>query len=406
MGLTDEGFTALRAADYLTQIRADYEAALLAAGQSGSPDWVRDTFLANTTAIMATRLGDLSELTQAIYDARDVNAAQGVQLSNLALIVGVVRREATASTALVDPTGTAGTFIPQGTIVEGGGVNGAAQWATTEDATLPATGVPVTATAAGAVVATTGQIDKIVVPISGWTAVTNPAAAVVGEARESDDALRLRRQQSLQISGATSANALRSNLLNLTNADGSPTLLAAIVLENDDAVAVVVEGVTIDAHSVIVIVHPDTIDAAAKAIVARAIYDLLAIGISTSGTDVVATVTGLDQLPKTIKFDLVDTVLVDAIITLGMEVAAPGQPAPPTFADVKPLVEAAVTDYFLALSPGDDVLSLSMFGLIGDIAGIQNASISFSAPVVSTVVVPILVDEIGAEGTFVVVEAP
>lgn len=47
-----------------------------------------------------------------------------------------------------------------------------------------------------------------------------------------------------------------------------------------------------------------------------------------------------------------------------------------------------------------------MFGLIGDIAGIQNASISFSAPVVSTVVVPILVDEIGAEGTFVVVEAP
>ena len=55
--------------------------------------------------IVADRLGSLSEALQAIYDARDPNNATGVQLSSLALAVGVERHDATPSRVVCTLTG-------------------------------------------------------------------------------------------------------------------------------------------------------------------------------------------------------------------------------------------------------------------------------------------------------------
>ena len=95
-GLSDQGYTAKRTSEYLTDIRDRYEAAT-----GLVPDWDRDTVIGNLTAIMAALLNDLDELTRAVYDARDPNNATGVQLTNLALAVGISRQEATRSTATV-----------------------------------------------------------------------------------------------------------------------------------------------------------------------------------------------------------------------------------------------------------------------------------------------------------------
>src|SRR5678815_4906282 len=98
MPLTDEGYAAPTAADFLTTIRDAFVAALTGLGLPADVDWSRDVFLGQITASMAVTLGDLSEGTQALYDGFDVNAATGVMLDSLALIVGVTRRPASAST--------------------------------------------------------------------------------------------------------------------------------------------------------------------------------------------------------------------------------------------------------------------------------------------------------------------
>ena len=119
MPLDATGFTALRAADFLDIIRDDYEARTQL-----DIDFERDIFLGNITAIMATQLGDISELLQGVYDSRSPNNAQGIQISDLSSGVGVRRQEASFSRATVTITGTAGVSILTGRQVRGGGVLG------------------------------------------------------------------------------------------------------------------------------------------------------------------------------------------------------------------------------------------------------------------------------------------
>lgn len=106
-GFTDKGYVAPRAAEYLSHIRDRYEALT-----GLQVDWSRDTFLGQISALMAQQLGDLAESAQGLYDAFNVNNAQGLHLDSLAMIVGVRRNEATYSTALIRVRGEVDTFIP------------------------------------------------------------------------------------------------------------------------------------------------------------------------------------------------------------------------------------------------------------------------------------------------------
>jgi uncharacterized phage protein gp47/JayE len=361
-GLTDDGYTAPRAADFLTVIRSAYEE------ETGlTIDWSADTFLGVSTSIMATQLGDLGEATQALHDGFDVNGASGLQLDNLALLVGVTRNAATYSTATVTLTGTTGTIIPEGSLVEGGGSDGKARWATTEDVTLAGgTGsVVVQAEDVGEVVADALEIDAIVTPVSGWTAVSNTDPATTGEARESDAALRKRRQQSIQVAGSRSLNALRANLLAV---DG---VQAAVVVDNPTTATATVEGLSLTAHSIGVVVYPSTLTTAQKEAVAQAIYDHLAAGIATNGTDVVATVTGLDGYAKTIRYDYAGTTTVNVATTVTL---AAGY----ELADVEEPIQELIADYFLALTVGDAARRLALFALVATIDGVEAAAMTLN----------------------------
>ena len=180
---------------------------------------------------------------------------------------------------------------------------------------------------------------------------------VVGE---SDAALRKRRQQSLQTGGSRSLNAIRAAILALDGVE------AATVIENTSIVSAVVEGLTLAAKSIAVIVYPSTLTDDQKAGVAEAIYATIPAGISTNGTDVTATVTGLDGFSKTIKFDYADALEVDVEITVNL---ADGY----ELEDVEEPVQEAVSDYFLTLGVGDAVRRLSILALVAAIDGIDGA---------------------------------
>jgi len=362
MPLTDAGYEALRAADLLSLIRDEFESLT-----GYTPDWDRDTFLGQFTAIMAEMLGDLSEASQAIYDAFDVGNATGIQLDNLALIVGVPRKQAGFSQATVTFSGDEGTIIPEGSVVEGGGEHDVARWETTEQGTIPAGGsvdVVVRATETGEIVAAIGEIDKKITILSGLDSVTNAAAADPGEDRETDEALRARRQASLQISGAGSIAAIRANLLALD------FVQAAIVVDNDRGSIETVQGIVMQPHSVAVIVHPDSLSTEQKETVAELIYDRLAIGVYTNGTDVVATIIGGDTGEKVVRYDFADEVSVDVDVVVVLETGF-------ALLDVAPDINALVADYFLALSVGGSVYDLGVACLAATVDGVLQATVTF-----------------------------
>lgn len=358
-GLSADGFTAARQADYLTLIRDDYEARLRAAGYTVMPDWERDLFLGSISEIMAWLLGLQSEVGQAIYDARVVGNATGLQLDNLAVIVGVRRQEATASTVRLTCYGDDGTVITAGKICEGGGDDDSARWVIAEDGVIAGGFVYLTATCdtTGAVVATAGEITTIVTPVDGWDSVTNTDADP-GRDQETDGALRSRRQAALATAGSTSPNAILSALLELEFVTG------ATVVDNPTGTSAVVDGITVDPYGVAAVVSPATLTADQQASVLQAIFDHLGAGTAISGS-VSGTVTKRDGRTHAVRYSVAadSTVALAWVLTLD-----PGY----VVGDVDDALEDLVADYFLQLDPGDTVYPMPLIALAATIDGIAN----------------------------------
>ena len=357
-GLTDAGYTAPRAADILAVMQDEVETELGVA-----VDWANDLVLSAILVSASSRVGELAQSGQSLVDAWSPANATGLPLDDLALIAGVTRDPATSSTCTVTITGTAGTVIPSSRIVES--TVDHSRWLTSANATIGGGGtvdVVVTAEVPGVVTAEAGDLTVIVTPVAGWTSVTNAAAATPGVDVESNASLRKRRQQSLQTAGSRSLNALRSNILAIDDVD------AAVVVENDTNATATVEGISLPAHSIGVVVHPSTMTTATKALVAQAIYDHIPAGIYTEGSDVIATVTGLDTVGHTIRFDFASETTVNVGITVDLEDGY-------KLADVTTPIEEAVTDYFLALAVGQRVRLLGIAALLDAIDGVRGATI-------------------------------
>jgi len=100
------------------------------------------------------------------------------------------------------------------------------------------TDVAFTAVNYGAVIALNGTLTEIVTPISGWYECTNFLDGATGRDEETDAELRTRRAQSLALIGASTVEAIKTQILQ--NVD---SVTACTVYENDtsDADTIVVE---------------------------------------------------------------------------------------------------------------------------------------------------------------------
>jgi uncharacterized phage protein gp47/JayE len=228
------------------------------------------TLLGQIIGIFAERLAVLWELAEAVYSSQDPDAATGEALVQVAALTGTIPLPASESTVTLTLTGTPATLVDAGSVA---GTAAGVQFETLEDATIASatawasatayalgtvrrnasriylvtvagtsagSGGPTTdddaivdgtvtwrylgegtgyidveaqATETGALAAVSGSVVEIVTPVSGWSSVINVLDAEVGREEESDEELRVRREEDLSNAGTSPVDAIRSALL-------------------------------------------------------------------------------------------------------------------------------------------------------------------------------------------------
>lgn len=128
-GLSSAGFTAMRQADLVTALVADFQAAF-----GGNINTSSGTVFGTEINIFAERLALLWEALEDVYNSQYPNGAEGVAVDNLLALNGLEREGATATVTNPTPLaqsngtilnglelyGTPGTVIPAGSIVQTG----------------------------------------------------------------------------------------------------------------------------------------------------------------------------------------------------------------------------------------------------------------------------------------------
>ncbi len=251
-GVTPEGYV-LKTQD---EINADAETDLKevrdpVTGQQLEADFSDPSdIVTQITAIPLENIGIAFSQNQAAYNAFDPGKVTGDAQSNLALIHGIERLPASASTVSLDFTGTPLATITQGFQVTD--VNREINWSTTQDFSFNgagvATGIPASCDNLGAITATANSLNRIVSnPLGTVSTVTNPAAATPGRDEENDELLR----QRMDISNSKPAfgfpTAINANILNVPGVTFSREYTNNTLVVDSNGItgktlAVVVEG--------------------------------------------------------------------------------------------------------------------------------------------------------------------
>lgn len=364
-GLTGTGLRLPRSSDWLGIIRDSFEVAV----QEGPIDWSRQSVLGPLSVMMAERLGSCSEMLQAVYDARSVNNANGVQLDDLAQLSLTERAEATHSEAILTltstTTSTTDVFVESGTLFAGGGADRRARWRSVEDATVPASGgsttVVVEAIDEGPVAAAALDIVKILTPVEGLAACSNAAEAVLGRAIESDASMRRRIAEAPFRAGRGTVKSLVERVRALT------FVVAAQVVQNDTDDPVTIGAIALPGHTKAVIVYPSTLTTAEQQELAATLFDAGVDGIRLVGTGHAEVTFGASTFDVRWNYASADPITAEVTLTL-----YPGVES----ADVIAPVEEIVTTYFAELLPGDDVERDELICRIRDnVPGVKSSAV-------------------------------
>lgn len=288
-------------------------------------------------ALIALAIHDANNTAIAVYNSFSPATARGIALSNNVKINGISRRGATNSTVDVVLAGTAGTTITNGTVKDTNNV----VWVLPETVVIGTDGT-VTATATceteGAVAAQSGTVTVINTPTRGWVSVTNPDAAVVGAAAETDAELRIRQSQSVALASVTPFEAL----------DGAIGAVDGVtrhkLYENDTGET---DSNGLPPHSIAAIVDGGDVNA-----IAQTIRGKKGQGVATWGTTTVQ-VTDKYGYPYNVSFSRSVNVPVYVSLTLD---AFTGYSS-----EIGEQIRQKVADYINALDIGDDVLLSRMY---------------------------------------------
>ncbi|EMV1123472.1 baseplate J/gp47 family protein [Klebsiella pneumoniae] len=283
-------------------------------------------------ALVALAIHDANNTAISVYRSFSPATALGDALTSNVKINGITRRAATNSTVDLLLTGTVGTTITNGSVRDTNSVvwNLPATVVIGTDGTVVATA---TCANSGAVAAVAGSVNGINTPTRGWASVTNPLAATVGVAAETDAELRVRQSQSVALSSLTPFDAVDGAIANVEGVTRHK------LFENDTETT---DANGLPAHSISAIVEGG--DATA---IANTIRSVKGQGVSTYGTTAVI-VTDKYGNPYTIRFSRPIDVPVYVSITLK---ALTGYSS-----EVGDEIKAAVAAYINSLAIGDSVL--------------------------------------------------
>lgn len=164
----------------------------------------------------------------------------------------------------VQVAGVPRTFIPQGSLATA--TNSNVLFRTQIGVTLDITGnatVTFESVETGSYPVAIGGLDAVASSVLGWETVVNPSAAILGRPAESDVSARRRRRRTLAIQGASVPEAIQSAVYNL---DGVQSLSFR---ENITDTPIIIDGVTLVAHSIYMCVDGGSDDEIAMALLAN-----------------------------------------------------------------------------------------------------------------------------------------
>ena len=188
------------------------------------------------------------------------NLAGGPFLDAIWALTGGQRQSASRSTVTVTITGVAGVSVPQGSrarTVDGDEFQSTAAAIIGAGGTVSATFESVEF---GPIAASANQLNQIVTGIIGWETITNPSAATLGVALESDSSSRQRRRETLALQGQSVAEAIISRVNNITG------VRSVAFRENVTNASDTIDGILLVAHSIWVNVQGGDDNAIASAI--------------------------------------------------------------------------------------------------------------------------------------------
>lgn len=211
----------------------------------------QDTPDGQRIAIEAKSRLDAQEFALSIYNSMDPDLASGQALNKIIKLAGIVRQPATLSQVDLEITTDRNLTLLDGYQVEDtiGQI-----WETTASIALTTgvNAVTVVASEFGAIEAAPDTITTPVTVVIGVTDVTNPLAASVGNAEETDAELRVRRNKSLQSPATSTVGGLFSALGNL------PSVTDLIIYENDTDV--LDATLSLNAHSIWAVIEGGTVE--------------------------------------------------------------------------------------------------------------------------------------------------
>lgn len=255
--LTDSGFVAPAEVDILAGALADLNAAF---GNALNSDLSTPQGQLATT--LTAILGNAYDQMMAVFNGVDPARASGQMQDAIGELYFLARRGATATVVSVVCTGSPGTVVPEGTLIQDSSGN---KYAADGPITLNATG-----TATGTFsCTTTGAIDcpvntvSVYQSVTGLSSVTNPAAGVTGLDQEGRIAFEQRRQESVAANSIGALDAISGSVQAVSG------VTDAYVTDNSTGSAVTDGGVSIDPHSLFVCVNGGTDEDVALAILRK-----------------------------------------------------------------------------------------------------------------------------------------
>jgi uncharacterized phage protein gp47/JayE len=254
-----------------------------------------------------------AELAQAwaaiatVYNAINPNGAEGNLLANLASLTGTLPQTATYSQVTCSCTVSGAVTIPANSIVAVTG-QPANQWVLTTAIVAGSSGSyngTFRSSQSGPFVANPGTITTIVTPVSGWTAVTNAAAAVTGLAADTDATLRLKQANELAGLGGGDTAAIRASLLKVSG------VLQAFVYENT---SLYTDANGVPGKSFHAVIWDGAGDSASNTAIAQAIWNEKPSGIYSYGS-LYGTATDSFGNSQVVYFDRVTQVPIYVVLT-------------------------------------------------------------------------------------------
>jgi len=292
-GLTPSGFVA----PTFTQIVNDINAAILAQVNSGL-DLSPSQPLGQIIGILSEKLAEAYQLGATVYNSLNPNAADGALLVNACALSGTAPQAATYSTVTCNLNLNASTTINTGSLISVTGLTPVSLWYLTAPVVSSTAGVyqgVFRSLNPGPFAAPAGSLTTIQVSTPGWNSVTNPAAATLGNAADSDATLRARRAQELLGQGSGDVDAIRAAVLKVPGIQ--PGLNSVVVTENTTLVTAT-DGTPGKSFHVIIWDNGMALSNA----VAQAIWNVKPSGIFSFG---VTAGTATDSIgnPHTVLFD-------------------------------------------------------------------------------------------------------